>query len=73
VLWQARIEALRNVGKAAMAIADKRDVQALSDVAEDLDAACEGCHLEFWYPGEKELMRRLRLRQMESRGQRSAQ
>jgi hypothetical protein len=56
-----------------MAIADKRDVQALSDVAEDLDAACEGCHLEFWYPGEKELMRRLRLRQMESRGQRSAQ
>ena len=59
VLWQAKIEALRNVGKEVLAIADKKDAKALINAGGDLDAACEGCHLEFWYPGQKELFKRL--------------
>lgn len=53
VLWDAKIEALRNVAKEVMEIADKRDVKALFDASEDLDIACENCHLEYWYPGDR--------------------
>lgn len=63
VLWQAKIEALRNVGRAVLEIVEKRDVAALGDAGEDLDNACEGCHLEFWYPGQKELFRKMRERE----------
>jgi cytochrome c556 len=56
VLWNAKIEALRNVSLEIMDIVKKRDVQALSDAGGDLDEACETCHLEFWYPNQKELM-----------------
>jgi hypothetical protein len=53
VLWNAKIEALRNVGREVMDVVDKKDVNALFEAAGDLDLACEGCHLEFWYPGDK--------------------
>lgn len=59
VLWQAKIEALRNVGRAVLEIVERRDAAALDGAAEDLDHACETCHLEFWYPGQVELMKRL--------------
>ena len=53
VLWDAKIEALRNVAKEVMQIADKKDVNALFEASEDLDKACEACHLEYWYPGDR--------------------
>jgi len=59
VLWQAKIEALRNVGLAVLDIVERRDAVALEEAAEHLDQACEGCHLEFWYPGDKALKERL--------------
>ncbi len=59
VLWQAKIEALRNVGLEVMEIVKKKDTKALFDAGEDLDAACENCHLEFWYPGQKNSMPKL--------------
>ena len=62
VLWQAKIEVLRNVGREVLEIVDRKDAQALNGAAEDLDSACEGCHLEFWYPSQRELMRKLRER-----------
>ena len=31
----------------------KKDVKALFDASGDLDEACEACHLEYWYPGDK--------------------
>ncbi len=66
VLWNAKIEALRNVGLEVLEIVKQKDVKALFDAAGDLDEACETCHLEFWYPGQKELMPKLdrRLREM---------
>lgn len=34
----------------ALQAAQKHDVQGLFDVGDDIDMACEGCHLEYWYP-----------------------
>ena len=62
VLWNAKIEALRNVGLEVMEIVKRRDVNELWDASDNLDAACENCHLEFWYPGEKEFLKKLDLR-----------
>lgn len=59
VLWQAKVEALRNVGREVLEIVERKDASALEAAAEHLDQACEGCHLEFWYPGQKALFRRL--------------
>jgi hypothetical protein len=66
VLWNAKIEALRNVGLEVLEIVKRRDVNALLDAGGDLDVACETCHLEYWYPGEKALMPKLdrRLREL---------
>jgi len=52
VEWNARIEALRNVGLEVLDIVKRKDVQELWDAAENLDAACENCHRSYWYPGE---------------------
>jgi len=59
VLWNAKIEALRNVGLEVLEIVRQKDAKALWDAGEDLDVACENCHLEYWYPGEKDLMPKL--------------
>ena len=53
VLWDAKIEALRNAALEVMEIADKRDVKALFEASADIDMACENCHLEYWYPGDR--------------------
>jgi cytochrome c556 len=52
VEWNARIEALRNVGLEVMDIVRRKDVQELWDASENLEAACESCHRRYWYPGE---------------------
>jgi hypothetical protein len=53
VLWDAKIQALRNVAMSVMDVADKRDVKELFELSETLDKACESCHLEYWYPGDR--------------------
>lgn len=45
--------ALREVGEAFVAAADKRDPKAIVDAGETMDQVCESCHLKFWYPGQK--------------------
>jgi hypothetical protein len=52
VEWNARIEALRNVGLQVLDIVKKKDVQQLWDAADNLEMACENCHRSYWYPGE---------------------
>jgi hypothetical protein len=52
VEWNARIEALRNVGLQVLDIVKRKDAAELWDAAENLDIACEGCHRSYWYPGE---------------------
>jgi len=64
VLWNAKIEALRNVALEAMEIVKKRDVDQLFAASEDLDNACEQCHLEYWYPGDKDDVERDKLKKV---------
>jgi hypothetical protein len=59
VLWQAKVQALRNVGLEVLDIVKKKNDQELWDAGENLDLACEGCHIEYWYPGDKKLYERL--------------
>jgi hypothetical protein len=53
VLWMAKIQALRNVSLEVLEAVKKKDVNALWQASGDLDGACEACHLEYWYPGDK--------------------
>ena len=59
VLWNAKIEALRNVGLQVMDIVKRRDAKELWDASDNLDNACESCHVAFWYPVEGEFLKRL--------------
>jgi hypothetical protein len=72
VLWNAKIEALRNAGLEVLEIVKKRDANALWQAAEDIDAACENCHLEYWYPNQTQLMSRLNKRLDELYGKATA-
>ena len=56
VLWNAKIEALRNVGLEVMEIVKQKKVSELWEAGDNLDQACENCHLEYWYPGDKPLL-----------------
>lgn len=65
VLWIAKIQALRNVGLEVLEVVKKKDTNALWQAGGDLDDACESCHLEYWYPGDRatvEAERRFRAR-----------
>jgi len=59
VQWNARIEALRNVSLQVMQIVEKKNVQELWDASDNLDAACENCHVDYWYPNEGALFKKL--------------
>ncbi len=59
VLWNAKIEALRNVGLEVLDIVKEKNAERLWDAGEDLDNACETCHIEYWYPGDKALLAKL--------------
>ena len=59
MLWNAKIEALRNVGLQVLDIVKRKDVKELWDASDNLDQACENCHLEYWYPGEKAFLKKL--------------
>ena len=59
VLWNAKIEALRNVGLEVLEIVKKKNVAELWDAGENLDQACERCHIEYWYPGDKALLQKI--------------
>jgi cytochrome c556 len=37
----------------ALKAIDARNAEALSNAGGEIDAACESCHLTFWYPNEK--------------------
>ena len=52
VEWNARIEALRNVGLEVLEIVKKKNTKELWDASENLDVACEQCHASYWYPKE---------------------
>jgi hypothetical protein len=58
VLWNAKIQALRNVGLEVLDVVKKKDAEKLFNAGSDLDEACEACHVEYWYPNDKSLSRK---------------
>jgi len=46
----ASVRGLRAAGLAALSAVDARDPVALTAAGGQLDAACEACHLHYWYP-----------------------
>jgi hypothetical protein len=59
VLWNAKIEALRNVGLEVLEIVKNKKADQLWQASDDLDNACETCHVAYWYPGEGVLLKNL--------------
>jgi len=47
VEWNARVEALRNVGLEVLDIVKRKDVKELWDAGYNLDEACENCHKSY--------------------------
>lgn len=41
---------LHDTGEQMLRAIDARNVQGILDAGETIDAACESCHLVFWYP-----------------------
>lgn len=59
-LWNTSAEKLRTVAIEVLEIVERKDTNALFDAARRLDRACENCHLEYWYPGDRKILERLR-------------
>jgi len=45
--------ALRDVGEAMLKATEAKSTDGIMDAGETMDQVCEGCHLKFWYPGQK--------------------
>ena len=54
--WDSHADQLRTVALASLPVIKKRDPEALFKIGTDIDNACESCHLEFWYPGDRPLV-----------------
>lgn len=48
--WVAHAAVLHEAALEAIKVIDARDIDGITDVGGTIDAACESCHLQFWYP-----------------------
>jgi ABC-type transport system substrate-binding protein len=53
-LWYKYADGLKAAGLEAVRIAKARDLEGLFKAGDVVDKACEACHLEYWYPGDRE-------------------
>lgn len=63
-LWNQYAAELRMAAVASLESVRAHDTDALFDVGDRIDRACESCHLEFWYPGDKALVLEQREKQV---------
>jgi hypothetical protein len=52
-LWAKHADGLRDAALESLKVIKARDGQGLFNVGDKIDKACESCHLEYWYPGDK--------------------
>jgi hypothetical protein len=52
-LWNKYADALQAEALKALSAADAKDGEALLDIGDAIDKACENCHLQYWYPEEE--------------------
>jgi len=50
--FAAHAKALHAVAMNVIAAIDKRDLDGISDAGGEMDAVCEACHTQFWYPNQ---------------------
>jgi hypothetical protein len=53
-LWYKHADGLKAAALEAVKVAKARDFDGLFNVGDRVDKACEACHLEYWYPGDRE-------------------
>ncbi|HET8699346.1 MAG TPA: hypothetical protein VFO94_17805 [Gammaproteobacteria bacterium] len=51
--WVAHAKVLHEAAMEMIKAIDAKNIDGVSDAGGTLDAACEGCHLQFWYPNQK--------------------
>lgn len=51
--WIKHAHDLHDAVMKTLNAADAKDKDKLLDVGNDIDEACEKCHLQYWYPNEK--------------------
>jgi hypothetical protein len=52
-LWNSHLDQLRDEALKVLEIVKAKDSDRLFQAGSDIDRACESCHLEYWYPGDK--------------------
>ena len=52
-LWNRQADGLRDAALESLKVIKTRNAEGLFDVGDKIDKACESCHLEYWYPGDK--------------------
>ena len=57
-LWNSHADQLRAEALKIVDIVKARDAQKLFDAGTALDRACEACHLDFWYPGDRDAVQK---------------
>jgi hypothetical protein len=50
--WNRRAKALHDAGVATLQAIDARDREKMFETGEQLEIACESCHLQYWYPNQ---------------------
>ncbi len=53
-LWYKHADGLKAAALEAVQVAKSHDLEGLFKVGDRVDKACEACHLEYWYPGDRE-------------------
>ena len=51
--WNQHADALRVASLKAIEMVKARNPDAIFDAGTEIDKACESCHLEYWYPGDR--------------------
>jgi hypothetical protein len=51
--WNQHADALRVASLNALTIVKARNPDGILDAGSEIDKACESCHLEYWYPGDR--------------------
>ena len=51
--WNQHADALRVASLKAIEMVKARKPEAIFDAGSEIDKACESCHLEYWYPGDR--------------------
>jgi len=53
-VWNRHADELRDAAVRVIAIVKAKNTDALFAAGSEIDMVCENCHLEYWYPGDKQ-------------------